>query len=46
MKLPHPLTPGLLLRRYKRFLANLELYYGSVVTAPCPLFCDCHWLFS
>ena len=36
MKLPHPLTPGLLLRRYKRFLADVELSDGSVITAHCP----------
>lgn len=35
MKLPHPLTPGLLLRRYKRFLADVELSDGTVVTAHC-----------
>jgi sugar fermentation stimulation protein A len=36
MKLPHPLAPGRLLRRYKRFLADVEMSDGSVVTAHCP----------
>lgn len=36
MKLPQPLASGLLLRRYKRFLADVELHDGSVVTAHCP----------
>jgi len=36
MKLPQPLASGLLLRRYKRFLADVELSDGSVVTAHCP----------
>ncbi len=36
MKLPAPLIAGKLLRRYKRFLADIELVDGSVVTAHTP----------
>ncbi|MEW8026203.1 MAG: DNA/RNA nuclease SfsA [Candidatus Thiodiazotropha sp.] len=35
MQLP-PLTDGRILRRYKRFLADIELPDGEVVTAHCP----------
>jgi len=36
MLLPRPLYPGSLVRRYQRFLADVELADGSVVTAHCP----------
>jgi sugar fermentation stimulation protein A len=36
MKLPQPLYPGALIRRYKRFLADVELESGEIVTAHCP----------
>jgi sugar fermentation stimulation protein A len=36
MKLPKPLFPGTLIRRYKRFLADIELESGEIVTAHCP----------
>ncbi len=36
MKLPQPLIPGTLIRRYKRFLADVQLKSGERVTAHCP----------
>ncbi len=36
MNLPQPLYRGKLIRRYKRFLADVELEDGSTVTAHCP----------
>lgn len=35
MQLPQPLHPGVLRRRYKRFLADVELACGKLVTAHC-----------
>ncbi len=36
MNFDHELLPGVLLRRYKRFLADVELEDGSTVTVHCP----------
>ena len=36
MRLPSPLLPGRLIRRYKRFLADIALDSGEVVVAHCP----------
>lgn len=36
MKLPPELVSGILLRRYQRFLADVQLASGEVVTAHCP----------
>jgi sugar fermentation stimulation protein A len=36
MKFPDPLIPGTLVRRYKRFLSEVRIEDGEVVTAHCP----------
>jgi len=36
MRFQTPLVPGRLVRRYKRFLADVEIGTGEVVTAHCP----------
>ncbi len=36
MHFPRPLIPGTLERRYKRFLADVRLENGDIVTAHCP----------
>lgn len=36
MKFEIPLNPGKLIKRYKRFLADIELDSGEIITAHCP----------
>ena len=37
MKFPQALESGRLLTRYKRFLADVELDSGAIITAACPI---------
>lgn len=36
MRFPNPLVRGRLIKRYKRFLADVELDSGEIITASCP----------
>ncbi len=36
MQFPSPLTDGILIKRYKRFLADIRLESGDIITAHCP----------
>lgn len=36
MRFPSPLIPGILIQRYKRFLADVRLPDGQTITATCP----------
>jgi len=36
LKFDQPLIPGKLIKRYKRFLADVELGSGEIITAHCP----------
>ena len=36
MKFEKPLIPGKLIKRYKRFLADIEMDSGKIITAHCP----------
>jgi len=36
LELPRPLLQGRLLQRYKRFLADIRLDTGEMITAVCP----------
>ena len=36
MKFEHPLVEGTLIKRYKRFLTDVKLADGSIITASCP----------
>ena len=35
MQLPNSLKPGILVRRYKRFLADID-FNGKIITVHCP----------
>ena len=36
MQFERPLIPGILIQRYKRFLADVEIAGGVTVTSSCP----------
>lgn len=36
MQFPSPLLEGVLVKRYKRFLADIQLSTGEFITAHCP----------
>lgn len=36
MQFPAPLIDGILIKRYKRFLADIQLLDGNIITAHCP----------
>ncbi|NQY74861.1 MAG: DNA/RNA nuclease SfsA, partial [Candidatus Margulisbacteria bacterium] len=36
MKFDPPLIPGIFMKRYKRFFADIQLASGDIITAHCP----------